>query len=392
MLRFFAATVVNMIGSAALFAFIFLYFHEVRGISLGRAGLAVGAMSFVMVAFTPWGGSLTDRFGPRRILTIGCLLSILAAVSFMFASTFVSALVATSLLGIANALWFPSQSALLALIVTPDERPAVSAFQRAALNLGAALGAVAGGLIVRSGTLSAYRWLFALDTATYVVFLAVLPGMPSGRAKERQPGAPTSGYSQVLRDTFFVRLLIADIAIAMGFGFLWAFTPAYASEIGIGKATIGALFALGAASIVVTQIATLRWTAGGDRMKWLAVMNVWFVAAFAVMLATPHLSVGIAIVSIAIAQVLGGFGEAILGAVRTPLTSDLAPPELIGRYHGLATMVFQTCMGLATVIGGVAMQHSLSLVWLIPFALSFAGVVYTVQIRHRIPVHLARSA
>ena len=73
--RFFVATVVNMVGSAALFGFVLIYFHEVRGIPLGHAGLAVGAMSFTMVACTPVAGFLSDRFGVRRVLTAGCLVA-----------------------------------------------------------------------------------------------------------------------------------------------------------------------------------------------------------------------------------------------------------------------------------------------------------------------------
>ena len=79
--------------------------------------------------------------------------------------------------------------------------------------------------------------------------------------------------------------------------------------------------------------------------------------------------------TIAVAQVLGGFGEAVLGAVRQPLTSDLAPPELVGRYFGLMTMVFQGCMGAANTIGGVVLQHSATPVWVIPLAASLLGVV-----------------
>ena len=97
-------------------------------------------------------------------------------------------------------------------------------------------------------------------------------------------------------------------------------------------------------------------------------------------------------VAIAVAQIFGGFGESVLGAVRQPLTSDLAPPELVGRYFGLATMVFQGGMGLATMIGGVVMQHSLSAVWLIPLVTSSMGVVATLALRRRIPAHVAVSA
>jgi len=390
--RFFVATVVNMIGSAALFGFVLIYFHEVRGIPLGQAGLAAGSTSFMLVVCTPVAGAMSDRFGARRVLTSGCLLSIVAAVLYAFVDTFPSALAVSMLLGVANALWFPAQSALLALIVQPEERPAVSAFQRASLNLGAALGGVIGGLVVRDGTVEAFRWLFALNVATYVVFLAVLPGLPAGRvpwehAHERRPR-----FAAVLADRFFLRLLATDVSVALGFGFLFAFMPVYASRLGIGTATIGILFTFGAASVVLTQIPTLRWVRGRHRMHSLAVMNVWFLAAFVLMVTTSRTSVAVAIVLIALAQVLGGFGEAVLGAVRQPLTSDLAPPALVGRYFGLSAMVFNGGMGAANAIGGVVMSRSLGAVWLIPLAASVCGALGSWSLRHRIPAAVAISA
>ncbi len=390
--RFFLATVVNMIGSAALFGFVLIYFHEIRGIPLDRAGLAVGAMSFTMVVCTPASGFLSDRFGARRILTAGCLVSIVAGSLYSVVETFPDALAVSMLLGVGNALWFPSQSALLSLIVRPEERPAVSAFQRAALNLGAALGGVLGGFLVASDTLRSFQWLFAVNVLTYVIFLAVLPGMPSGRVHSDVAHADRPGFAEVLRDRFFLRLLGTDVAIALGFGFLFAFMPVYASQLGIGKATIGILFMFGAASVVFTQIPTLRWASGRPRMNSLALMNVWFAAAFALMLTTPHVAIWIAIAIIAIAQVLGGFGEAVLGAVRQPLTSDLAPPELIGRYFGLSVMVFQGCMGFANTIGGMVMDRSLSAVWLIPLVASVCGIAGSLSLRRSIPDHVAISA
>ena len=390
--RFLFATIFNMIGSGALFGFVLIYFHEVRGIPLGQAGLAVGAMSFTMVVCMPSAGYLADRFGPRLILTIGCVLSIAVGGLYAIAASFPAALTVSIMLGVANSLWFPSQSALMALIVEPHERPALSAFHRAALNLGAALGGVAGGLIVRSGTLASFRWLFALNVLSYIVFLTVLPGLPSGRVAQAPRRADRPGFRVVLRDAFFVRLLATDVAIGLGFGFLFAFMPAYASQLGISTATIGLMFMFGALTVVLTQIPTLRWVSGRRRMQTLALMNLWFVAAFGLMVATPYTTVGVAVVVIALGQVMGGFGESLLGAVRQPLTSDLAPPELVGRYYGLASMVFQGCMGAAIALGGVVMQYSMKAVWSIPLAASLAGVAGSLALGRRIPPAVAVSA
>jgi MFS family permease len=388
---FFLATVVNTSGSAALFGFALIYFHEIRGIPLSQAGLAVAASSFAIVACTPYAGSLSDRFGARRILVMGCLLSIVAGSLYGFVTSFAQAFAVSALLGVANAMWFPSQAALLALMVPQSERPTVSAFQRASLNLGAALGGVVGGFVVHGETLTAFRVLFAINVATSVLFLAVLPGMPRGKV-EYEPHHDGAGMRDVLRDGFFVRLLVTDVAIALGFGFLFAFMPAYASELGISKATIGVLFGLGAVSVVTTQIPTLRWASGRPRMRSLAIMNCWFVVAFGLMLLTSHVTVGLAVLLIAVGQVVGGFGESVLGAVRQPLTSDLAPAHLVGRYFGLAAMVFQGCMGLASILGGLAMSRSVHLVWWIPFVASVCGVGGSLALRRRIPRHLVVSA
>jgi MFS family permease len=390
---FLAATVINMIGSAALFGFVLIYFHEARGIPLDRAGLAVGMMSFALVAFTPAAGSLSDRFGARRVLAAGCLVSIVAGIGYAFVESFAAAVAVSTLLGIGNALWFPSQNALLSRIVEPEQRPSVMAFQRAALNLGAAVGGVVGGLLVRSDELRSFQWLFAVNVATYLVFLAVLPAMPHVRVDQQHgDGRPAASIRAVLADRFFVALLGTDLAIALGFGFLFAFMPIYASQLGISKPTIGVLFAVGAASVVFTQLPTLRWVRGKHRMDSLARMNLWFAAAFALMLTTPHISITAAIVVIAAGQVLGGFGESVLGAVRQPLTSDLAPPELVGRYFGLAAMVFNGCMGVANMLGGLVLERSRSAVWLIPLLASLAGVAGSRSLRHRIPAHAAISA
>lgn len=390
--RFMVATVVNMVGSSALFAFVMVYFHEVRDIPLAQAGLAVGAGSFAVVLLTPVAGWMSDRFGARRIMTAGCIVSIAAGATYAVVTSFPTAIAASVATGVGNALWFPSQTALLSLVVSPSERPKVMGWQRAALNVGAALGGVVGGLLVRAETLSSFQLLFGVNVATYVLFLMVIPGLPTGRVDIDRSGGRPPGYRAVLRDGFFVRLLFTDIAIALGFGFLWAFMPAYASSLGIDKVSIGVLFAFGAASVAITQIPTLRWVRGGGRMRWLMAMDAWFVLAFALMLITPHVAAGIAVLLIGVAQVCGGFGESVLGAVRQPLTADLAPPELVGRYYGLAGMMFQVCMGAATATGGALLQWSPSVVWLLPLLASLAGVVGLYVIRHRIPAHAALSA
>lgn len=389
--RYLVATIVNMVGSSALFSFQLIYFHEIRGISLGQAGVAVATTSLVVVALTPFAGWVSDRFGARQTLIAGCLVSIAAGSCYILVTTFTGALLVSAAIGLGSALWWPSQNALMALIVQPHERPALSAFHRAAVNIGAALGGVVGGLMVGNNTLASFRWLFALNVVSYLVFLVVVPGLPSGRVPRAARREDRIGFRAVLRDGFFVRLLGTDVSMGLSFGFLFGVMPAYASQLGIGNATIGVLFMFGAAAVVATQLPTLRWVSGRRRMRMLTLMNLWFAAAFLLMVATPYLAVGLAVAVIAVGQVLGGCGEALLGAVRQPLTSDLAPPEVVGRYFGLAAMVFQGSMGMANALGGFVMQRSLDVVWLLPLATALCGALGTTWLGRRVPAHVAFS-
>lgn len=388
--RFFLATVVNMTGSGMIFAFMFIYLNEVRGFSGMASGLVVAATPLATVIMTPYAGYLSDRFGPRRILSIGCVISIATSTTFAFTDTVPLALIASAAMGLANGLWFPSQSALLSVIVTPDVRPAVMAFQRTALNLGAGLGGVIGGLIADKTRVSSFQLMFVVNAVTYVIFLACLPGLPSGRVKAPDvvAGERAVGFADVIRDRFFLRLLVSDIGVSVGFGFAWGLMPAYASRIGVNESTVGLVFLVGAISCVVFQLPMLRWVRGRQRMHCLAFMNAMFFVAFVITAFTVDTSVGVAIVIIGLAQAVGGFGETVLAAVRQPLTSDLAPVALIGRYFGLAAMVFQGSMGAASAVGGALMDVSLRSVWIVAALFSLFGVASSMSLARRTPDHV----
>ena len=385
--RFFLATVVNMTGSGMIFAFMFIYLNEVRGFSGTTSGLIAGATPLVGVLMNPYAGHLSDRFGPRRVLSIGCVISIATSTTFAFTNTVALALLASAAMGVANGLWFPSQSALLSVIVAPELRPTVMAFQRTALNLGAGFGGAIGGVIADKTRLSSFQWMFGINAATYVVFLACLPGLPTGRVTSADVAQSEQavGFADVFRDRFYMRLLLSDIGIAVGFGFAWGLTPAYASRIGINESTVGLVFLVGAISCVIFQIPMLRWVRGRERMHCLAFMNAAFFAAFVITAFTVNTSIGVAIAIIAAAQAVGGFGETVLAAVRQPLTAELAPVALVGRYFGLAAMVFQGSMGAASAVGGALMDYSLRSVWIVAAAFSLFGVLTSLSLSRRIP-------
>src|SRR5256885_15809631 len=64
-----AGGLANMFGNGVIGPFLIIYLHNVRGISLGVAGLIVAANAAAALVSGFVGGALSHRVGPRRGLT-----------------------------------------------------------------------------------------------------------------------------------------------------------------------------------------------------------------------------------------------------------------------------------------------------------------------------------
>ena len=57
-----AVDAISALGSGMTLPFLLVYLHDVRGLGLGAAGLAVSAVALAGFAGNPIGGSRADRF------------------------------------------------------------------------------------------------------------------------------------------------------------------------------------------------------------------------------------------------------------------------------------------------------------------------------------------
>lgn len=69
-----AGGVANFFGTGAVAPFVVIYLHNVRGMGLGIAGLAVALGGALSLAGGFAAGPLVDRLGPRRTLATGLVL------------------------------------------------------------------------------------------------------------------------------------------------------------------------------------------------------------------------------------------------------------------------------------------------------------------------------
>ena len=128
----------NAFGNGIVLPFLIIYLHNVRGISLGLAGLAAAVNSAAAFGSGFVAGSLSDRIGPRRVL-MGALVIMAVAVSlFPLIHNVWQAYALNLLLGTGSGSFWPSQSSMLTGLTPASARHSAFALQRLTMNLGVA--------------------------------------------------------------------------------------------------------------------------------------------------------------------------------------------------------------------------------------------------------------
>jgi MFS family permease len=149
---------------------LFLFLKERWGVGFVELGLALTVGSIVSVATQLPMGYLADHFGPRRLLIAGLCLGGFAIASIGLADSYGWLLVATGLLGIANAIYHPADYAILSARVAGSRIGRVFSVHTFAGMLG---GAVAPAVMLVLATTTGIRT--ALVVAGLVGPLVALP-------------------------------------------------------------------------------------------------------------------------------------------------------------------------------------------------------------------------
>ncbi len=385
--RYLIATLVNMMGNGMMFAFVFIYLHDVRGYSGSVTGWILAAGTMTTIATTSLGGWVSDRVGPRRALIGANLLSAVAFGAYGESFNVPSAFALSMFTGFCIGMAFPPQQAFASVIVEPALRPAMSSWLRVVLNIGAGFGAGIGGFIADTDRPNTFVILFIANATTYVAYTFIVAAIqPVATERPPETTGPPAGYREVFADRFFIRLLPLDLATGLAFGLAFLVMPTtFIKRLGASERVVGLLTLLGAAVVVFAQIPISNAVRGRSRMKSLAMMFTLFGLVFACGVGAVGRPLLFAIIIVGVGQCAGGLAECFMGPVRNPLTAELAPPPLLGRYFGLASMMFQGGFGFSNVMGGVGLDRSLSGLWIIGGGLMVVAVAWSARLERLIP-------
>ncbi|BDU68504.1 MFS transporter [Geothrix oryzae] len=366
-----ASTLVNRLGTMAL-PFLVLYLTEGRRWTPGEAGFGMMVYGAGALAAGPFSGRLADRLGHVQVLkaslwssgTLLLLLPFATARPLLFALIFLWA-------GLTQAFW-PSAMALLADLAPPEQRKAVYALHRLAVNLGMAVGPAVGGFIAHRS----YTWVFwtdGLSTLAGALLLGLLlktPPRPSPHHEQARGASPW-------RDRHLAFLLLPFVPLLMVFFQIEGTLPLWVvRDLDLGSRFYGLLFTVNTLIIVALEVslnlAMARWPHG----RQLFVGALCLAAGFGLTAwATGR-------TTLILTTVIWTFGEMILFPAMSDAVATLAPPDRRGEYMGLLSLCFAAGLALGPWLGVLAYAKAgPRAVWLSAFGVALGAGLLLARFR-----------
>ena len=149
----------------------------------GLSGLqwTVSAYTLTFAVFLLTGSTLGDRFGRRRLFTIGLAVFTAASIASALAPNIETLIAARTIQGLGGAVIVPLSLTLLSAAVRPERRGAAVGAWGAIGGLAIALGPVIGGAVVEAAS---WQWIFWLNVP---LGLILLPLVRFGLTESRGP-------------------------------------------------------------------------------------------------------------------------------------------------------------------------------------------------------------
>jgi hypothetical protein len=293
------------------------------GIALSIAGVAgfLGASTL---------GTVADRLGARRTMTVLCLLEAFGYLLFVMVGSFATFTAVSCFVAAAAFGKGPATSALVSVITAGERRVRLRAQVRSLHNLSFALGAALAGLCLGIGTLPAYYALPLGDALMVLAEVVVIRGLPETRAEVSSKRRSFTA----LRNVPFLFTTALNGVLALYGTLIMVVVPLWiVGPMGAPAPLISALLLLNTVLVVLFQV---RLSAGAEtldgsiRKGRLAAVVLAIGCVFVGLSSGTPLVVGISVVCVG--AVLLTVGEMVHSGSMWGMAYELAPRQAQAEY------------------------------------------------------------
>jgi MFS family permease len=370
------ARCINTMGLSLVMSFLGIYVVETRGYPAWLYGaIALGA-NLGQSLSSAWAGDLSDRIGRRPLITTSLLVRS-AAIAVMGTQILLDAplwTLALSMLvsSMLRGCFEPVAYALVADVVSDEQRISAFGLQRMGTNLGWAIGPALGGvltLVVPYGVVF-YAAAAGMLAAAAVTLRVVDPVARAHQPPQQQRGELLAALGEAMREPLLRFLLAGTFLGALMHTQMFSTFGIYMTdELGLSTADVGLLYALNGGIVLVLQVpalALLRRIGIGHALPWSSLIGV---LGFALVGA----SAGFAGAALAIFTLT--CGEVLFNPAHQTAIAESADRARRGRAYGIASFVQMVGIAAAPLLGGALLDtigHHHAAMWL---AIASLGVL-----------------
>ena len=341
---------VTSTGFAMVIPFISIYFYQELGLSMFAIGLFFGFTAVLRSVPQPFAGLLSDRLGRvpvmgwsqvlRAFTFAGVGLAIIGDAGFWIIATIISL---NYLLG---AVLHPAANAMVADLVTKEQRIRAFAMLRIGQNLGWALGPMLGGFIAHKS----YGALFLVASVVAMIsglfFLFFLKDVSRAK-KSEEPSFRITDIIEIRHDKrLFEHCLISFLLFLVVAQFIGPLSVYGVDILGISRRQIGWLFTVNGAMVVLLQFPISHLFRKFRLTHQMALSGLIYAVAYLMIGFATGINV------LLVSMIVLTTGEMINAPPSVTLVANLSPADKYGQYMGIYGVFQMAGWSLGPTLGG----------------------------------------
>lgn len=346
----FWGTLVNTTGMSMIWPFLAVYISGELSLPLTAVGslISIDAVMSLISSFAA--GSITDRIGRKWAMVISLAVTGFAFLLMIPASTYFQYALLMVLRGSFRPLFRVGSDAMLADLVSPEDRNDAYALNRLGKNAGVAIGPALGGVVASNS----YSITFTIAAGATIFFSILIASFAFETLPEK---ATTSsdlerkkfgGYGEIFADSVFAIFILGFTFRQISGSMLWTLLAAYAKDnYGLTESLYGLIPTTNALMVVFLQLLVTRKTVKFNPLLVMAVGTALY---------------GLGVGSVAFSNGFWGFwismviltiGELMVIPTASTYTANRAPEDMRGRYMSVLALTWGAGSMIGPLLGGI---------------------------------------
>jgi len=305
-----------------------------------QAGVLLGINSFFALGGSMVGGALVDKFGRRRLILFGLVLSAISSLSLGLANNIHVMYPLIIVVGLLSSMAYPAHEAMLADILPEEKRQEGYGILRVAFNYAWIFGTAMGGFIAARSFFALFVIDAVVSCITAALIFRLLPETKpqvkeeAGR-KEETFWETVKGYRVVVRDMAFVGFILSGMVALIVYQQQYGSFAVYLRDThGIDSKGYGVILSITGLEVVLLQF----WISRMIRYRPPFMMMTLGVGIFALGFFMYGMVTGF--VMFVISAIIVCFGEMFYFPTSQVIAAGFAPKDMRGRYMAVAGLVW----------------------------------------------------